>query len=213
MCENPSPGEVIIMNTLMNEMKNYGHSNVVFHVNISISCDISDMFKYKGKTMDEYRHDPMLKLYREEYAKWYKTIYKPMNEEMTAAEERGEDHAQGWWKHSEGLLFIEYWHKTQPKDVIIAYELAQKRYDEADKACTVWELSNEPQKNILVICQEECDRLCNQGYDLEVKSDNYSVISFSGYLTRRQIEEFSANEEYGYMILWAEEEKKLDRII
>lgn len=208
----PSQGEVYITPTLEEEMKQYGPDDVLFHVNILVYADITNGFKYEGKTLDEYRNDPTLKFYNEAYDKWRIEVYLPLNEEMTAAEERGEEYAQGWWKHDPDQLFLEYWQENQPQDVIAAYEPAREQYNEAHKAYEEWLRSPDGAYALtLELTKTECDRLNSLGYDLEVNIDNpFIIMELYGYLTRCQIEEFSVNESYGYIVMWANGENVMN---
>lgn len=194
-CETPKSSEVIVYDILKDEIVNYGYDDTYFHVSIFFYFyTVEDMFKFEGKTIDEYIHDPVLKLYREEYDQWYETIYIPMDEEMTAAEERGEEHALGWWKHSEGELFNEYWYETQPEDVIVKYEEANAKLDEAMDAYNLWATDDRDEIELSMV-KAECERLCELGLDVEFGSE--------AYLTRRQIEEFPATQGFGYIIDFA----------
>ncbi len=208
----PNQGEVYITPTLEEEMKQYGPDDVLFHVNILVYADITNDFKYEGKTLEEYRNDPALKFYNEAYDKWRIEVYFPLNEEMTAAEERGEEYAQGWWKHSTDQLFKEYWQENQPQDVLAAYEPAREQYNEAHKAYEEWIRSPDGAYAFtLELTKTECDRLNSLGYDLEVNFDNpFRIMELTGYLTRFQIEEFSVNTSYGYIVMWADGENVMN---
>lgn len=209
--EVPNPGEVYVSPTLEHEMSHYGADDVLFHVRISISYDITDEFTYHGKTMDEYRNEPIRKLYRNEYDKWKEEIYIPLDKEMTAAEQNGEEYAQGWEKHSPDELFEEYWYETQPEDVIAEYELACERYDKADKAFIAWKDSDAPKEITYELYETDSIRLNALGYDLEVNTENPEIfVELAGYLTRQQIEEFPASNEYGYIIMWADGENLIN---
>lgn len=204
-------GNVDISPTLLEKMKKYGEDDVLFHVRISIHFNITDLFTYEGKTLEEYRAEPIRKFYRNEYDEWYETIYIPMDEEMAAAEERGEEHAQGWWKHSPDELFEEYWYKTQPEDVITEYELAMDQYIKADHAYIEWTDSNESFLLTKEVYEEECRRFISLGNYLGVNTENsLTSVELVGYLTRQQIETLPANSEYGYIILWADGENEIN---
>jgi hypothetical protein len=212
----PQPGEVIITPTLEEKMKQYGPDDVLFHVKIDLYFDITNAFKYEGKTMDEhmdeYRNNPAYVLYNEEHEKWWEEVYLPLDKEMTAAEERGEDYAQGWWKHDPDQLFEEYWNENQSQDVKTAYELASELYNEAHIAYEEWRRSTDgAYARELEFVNAECNRLNSSGYDLEVNLDNsFMIMELTGYLTRYQIDEFSPNESCGYTIMWADGENVMN---
>lgn len=197
--EVPNPGDVYISPTLEDEMNHYSKDEVLFHVRISIYFDITDLFTYEGKTMDEYRRNPVIELYNEQYKIWKEEIYKSLNQQMTAAEQNGEEYAQGWEKHSPDDLFKDYWYDTQSEEIITKYELAWEQYDKADKAYIAWTDSNEPFMIKKEIYDAERRRLNDEGYKLEVKTNE-----LTGLLTSQQIKEFSASDQYGYIIMWAD---------
>ena len=204
----PRRGEADVVCTLEEEMQKYGYDDAYFHVEVCLYFDISDRFTYKGKTMDEWKADPILDLHDEVREVWTTEIYEPMDREMVAAEQRGEEYALGWEKHDPHELFRNYFYETQPEDVIDAYEKAMELYMEADQEYSGWQYSDEPVAISNEIVRTEIDRLVELGIDLEVIYNNnysYPVVYPEGYLTRRQIEEFPASDEFGYMIMWADQ--------
>lgn len=200
----PPSGYVDIHSYVLRAMDDPENEGALFYVSIGFNIDFKDdQFTYKGKTLDEWWADPAILAYHEPYEEWNETIYKPMDEEMTAAEERGEEHAYMWWKHDAAELYKDYWYSTHTDTEIKAYEIAKEKAREAEYAYDEWAYSDAYTKEYNAAYEEialsEYKRLTNLGYDL----DNMGMW-LTGILTKKQIENFPALSEYGYSISWAE---------
>lgn len=195
----PPLGMVYINSSVTKAMEYPENQDALFYININPYFKMDKLFIYKGKTRDEWHNDPALRVYNEPHEYWYENIYLPLDEEMRAAELNGEEHAQGWEKHDPSELYRKYWYDTHTEDEIEAYETALDKFLEASAAYSEWIDSDEYSAADKEIRKEECARLVNLGYDLE--TFDYMII---GHLTKKQIEDFPASNEFGYIIEWAD---------
>lgn len=97
--EAPPLGRVYINGSVLNELDNPINKDALFYVVINVFYEIDSIFTYEGKPLNKWYTDPALVVFNEPYDFWYNNIFLPYDKEMTAAEERGEEHAQGWWKY------------------------------------------------------------------------------------------------------------------
>lgn len=197
--EAPPLGMVYINGSVIKAMEDSKNQDDLFYINVETYYDVNNLFIYKGKTMAQWREDPELTAFNESSEEWYDNIYLPLDEEMRAAEQSGEEHAQGWEKHDPDELYKKYWYDTHSEDEIEAYEKAFANLLEASTAYNEWINSDEYIAIDKDIRKEECARLVGLGYDLQ--AFDYMI---AGYLTKEQIEDFPATNEFGYIIEWAD---------
>lgn len=198
------PGEVKISFGLSGALEDPENSGALFYAAVSVYHTLGQDFKYKGKTFEEWLEEPAIEEYNEAYQTWHDEIYVPYDAEMTAAEERGEERAQGWWKHDKFELFNNYWNETRPEDVKAAYRVARENASAAKAAYDGWIASDEYKQLENEIFESERSRLAGLGYELTVLAGK-----LTGNLTKQQIEDFPALGKYGYMIGWADEGEAL----
>jgi len=204
--ETPAYGTVRINGSLTDAMQDMEKQDALFFVRISTNFWTKGLFTYKGKTVEQWRADPALIAFDEPFDDWNENVFKPYDREMSAAEERGAEHAQGWEKNGEGgPVYEEYWYDTHTDEEIEAYEIASENYEEALDAYSEWRYSDAFTDALSEVKEAECVRLVNLGYDLEFVDNQ-----IRGLLTRAQIEQFPVSDEFGYTIMWADKEGLVD---
>jgi|WetSurMetagenome_2_1015567.scaffolds.fasta_scaffold256400_1 hypothetical protein len=204
----PQAGQIIV-NQSVKTYLSFNKGNSQFFVRIYVDFFLGEAFKYQGKSITEWLCDPIFTARESIYENWYRDIYLPYDENMRAAEARGEDFARGWEKHDIGVLFEKYWSESQTPDVQNAYQQALTNLKAAKDAYSVYQVASE---------SHDCDELLNiellrlrdLGFDVRIEQDgryyrgSEILGKLEGYLTADQIEDFPGNIDLYYEIEWAD---------
>ncbi len=202
--EAPQIGKTKMPLNLRRAAEDPANADALFPVEIQVFWEVEPYFRYEGRTMDEWRAQPALEVYRTASDVWREDVYPELDEKMKAAEARGDADAQGWEKHDPQQLFDVYWEETQPEDVKAAYRSAREAANEAQQAYDAWLDSDALAELETGLLAQERDRLAEHGVEL-----NVSGHRLTGNLTAEQLTGFPAGQ-YGYVILWAGHENAMD---
>lgn len=209
----PEGGQVNLSGGVSMAIADPANTDALFYVSISIYCDPEQYFVYGGKTMSAWYEDrltdPAFVHHEAVYDAWYTDVYLPFDAEMRAAEENGEEYAQGWEKHDPGELFDAYWEETQTEEVKAAYAMLCENLRQAQDAYSVWLESDDFDAMMSQRMTDECARLVSLGLDVKPGSSGF-VSRLTAYLTRDQIVSFPVSCEYGYIIMWADKDDVVD---
>ncbi len=159
---------------------------------------LEDAFLYDGKTLTEYRNQPALRAYSNEYEGWYFNEYRKLD-----AQNRD---TPGWEKHSPGELFDAYWREQHTEEEIRAYEQAFAARKKALNAFSEWRDGEGGQETLRKILQQECDRLNALGFSLRVTEDR----QIEGTATVKQLLDFPSKEGYHYWISLIGDDSPID---
>lgn len=195
--EAPQPGQAILSQSVSNSVKSPSNSDAYFYVQLKPNFDLGKDFMFEGKTYNEWWNVPEILTYNTAYETWLRDVYPSLDEEMKAAEERGEEQAQGWENHNPQDYFDIYYEHTQSDEVITAWKAALDKALAFNEAYDEWMHSDEYNKMEYELLKSEVTRLEEKEYLVELKG-----WDIKGYLTKEQIESFDCGE-YGYIISWA----------
>lgn len=193
-------GEILISQSVGNSIKSPQNTGAYFYVKLSPNFGIGADFEFEGKQYEEWSRVAQLKAYDEAYEVWLEEVFPALDEEMKAAEERGEEQAQGWKDRDPREYFDIYYEHTQSEEVITAWKAAKDKANAAKQAYEEYKRTDEYYEQKYELLLEEVDRLKADEYLVEL--DEWTI---RGYLTKEQIEGFD-RAEYGYAISWAEKE-------
>lgn len=202
--EVPQPGNVILSQALSNSVKSPSNAKAFFYVQLKPNFNLGKDFKFEGKTYDEYWNVPEIQTYNTAYETWMQDVFPTLDEEMKAAEARGEEQAQGWEERNPQDYFDVYYEHTQSDEVITAWKAARDKALAFNEAYNEWLRSEEYNKMEYDLLKNEEIRLKEKEYLIELKG-----WDIKGYLTNEQVESFDGGE-YGYIICWAGEEDLME---
>ena len=217
----PNDGEIMMPFSLTQGVLDPANADALFAVSISIYGvtsfweDTRESFLYEGKTIKELQADPAITLHDREAAKWYEAVFRVVEIDMTRRELAGDKSLEvmRWVKDSDMVraeMFAEYWQKTQPMETQNTYDTACQRLTKAINAVDAYLSSEEylrlemqESKNRY---EDEIARLRKLDITLDVDESelslSYRFPYLYGLLTAEQIQEFPANQKYGYIIKW-----------
>jgi len=159
---------------------------------------LESAFVYRGKTLTEYRNQPVLRAYTEAYDAWY-------FDEYPAIDEQNRD-TPGWEKHDPMSLFDVSWRERHSEAEIQAYELAREAYINARNAFIEWQESEAGREALQTIYRQECDRLNACGFSLQVSAEN----KIEGTATVGLLRSFPAKDGYQYWITLVDDSSPID---
>lgn len=202
--EVPEPGKAILSQDVSNSVKSPGNAEAFFYVQLKPNFNLGQDFKFEGKTYDEYWDVPEIEAYNTAYETWMQDVFPTLDEEMKAAEARGEEQAQGWEKRNPQDYFDVYYEHSQSEEVVTAWKAALDKALAFNEAYNEWLHSDEYNKMEYELLKSEESRLKEKKYLIELKG-----WDIKGYLTKEQIESFDCGE-YGYVICWGGKEDPMD---
>ena len=159
---------------------------------------LESVFVYQGKTLTEYRNQPVLRAYSEAYDAWY-------FDEYPAIDEQNRD-TPGWEKHDPMSLFDASWRERHSEAEIQAYELAREAYINARNAFIEWQESEAGREALQTIYRQECDRLNACGFSLQVSAEN----KIEGTAAVGLLRSFPAKDGYQYWITLVDDTSPID---
>lgn len=159
---------------------------------------LESAFVYRGKTLTEYRNQPVLRAYSEAYDAWY-------FDEYPAIDEQNRD-TPGWEKHDPMSLFDASWRERHTEAEIQAYEQAREAYVNARNAFIEWQESEAGREALQTIYRQECDRLNGCGFSLQVSAEN----KIEGTAAVGLLRSFPAKDGYQYWITLVDDSSPID---
>ena len=194
----PQQGEVVMTQSVNNSVIALGNKDAYFYVDLGACFYLDKDFEYEGRQYEEWDKVPEMQAYYDAYDVWLQDVYPALDAQMKAAQERGEEQAQGWDNHNPLDYFDIYYEHTQPEDVIAAWKEARDKVNAAQRAYEDWTKSDEYLEKLYGLLKSETERLKQE--DLFVELRGWNIV---GYLTKEQIRDFDCGE-YGYSMSWGE---------
>lgn len=163
---------------------------------------LEDAFLYDGKTLTEYRNQPALRAYSNEYEGWYFNEYRKLD-----AQNRD---TPGWEKHDPEELFDTYWRERHTEEDIRAHEQAFEAYKKALNAYLEWRDGEGGKEALRTIFQQECDRLNALGFSLMLTKISDTQYRLDGTATVERLRSFPAKDGYQYWISLQNDDSPID---
>ncbi len=165
-------------------------------------CSGAGEYKYNGKTLEEYRNDPVLAAFNEEYKAWFiETFVKDFAEAYPLAK-NGDEAASAIVFDDIYQRFYEEWSEKQAEETIRAYNEAYANYNAACESYLKDGLQDASGEGREEEFAAELARLASLGYEFEPFGDTHggSYAFLHGSLTIEQIWSFSADVNWAYYL-------------
>jgi len=169
---------------------------------IAFGNALESAFRYQGKSLPEWRDQPVLAARSEEYEIWYHTIYPGIDEQNRDT--------PGWEKHDPNELFDSYWKERHTEAEITAYEQANEAYVTARNAYSEWRDGEAGADAYRRILQQECDRLNGLGLSLMLTKISDTQYRLDGTATVERLRSFPAKDGYQYWITLQNDDSPID---
>lgn len=193
-----NPGECLILGSLKEELEKEENVDALFYVEIDL---IGVAKERKGEirsnllnALEEAQNDPVFLEFSDAFNIWWDEIKSPSmtaEEHKTFANDNSFDPYFG--------EFFEYTESTVSKEKADDYMAAKQRFDNA-----AYEYDNyDVPEDVIAIYEAEIDRLAALGYEFDRSTLDARAGIIKAYLTKAQIDDFSINPEYAYLIFFA----------
>lgn len=195
------PGEVRMIGTLSDEIKKEENRDSVFFVEIDILFIAPEktkkLFDELNSMLADAKNDPVYLRFIAKMNDWFDNVKFPSltEEELAWYYDADEDRTIYYDE------FLERYSETSSSEEAEEFRTALDRYYEAVFARNWYEVPQEISDELTA----ELGRLTALGLILDLNWFDARNRSVRGYLTADQIEDFPKNENYAYMIFFADE--------
>lgn len=171
---------------------------------VAIDCGdaFESAFRYQGKSLPEWRDQPVLAAHSEEYEIWYHTVYPGIDEQNR--------NTPGWEKHDPNELFDSYWKERHTEAEITAFRQANEAYVTARNAYSEWRDGESGKEALRKLWQQECDRLNGLGFSLMLTKISDTQYRLDGTATVERLRSFPAKDGYQYWISLQNDDSPID---